>query len=512
MGPRTIRLGTASPATQATTAQTLAQLERIARQAASKSIDILLLPEAYIGGYPRGSSFGCVIGSRSQEGREEYLRYFQSAVDLGDTVGDGAGAGQAWVNRELPGDAVPGPRPDGDLANKRGDGTREELERIARETQVFLVTGLIEKAGGSIYCSVVYVCPKLGIIGKRRKVMPTGTERLVWAQGSPATLRAVSTTIRGIRVNLAAAICWENYMPLVRQALYAQNVNLYLAPTADGRDAWLSLLRTTAIEGRCFVVSSNMCVRDSASTNGDTTAASVHRADETNGTSRDVSPLTRPNMHPRHISGAIEEEQDSEIARHGPTATSPSTSGPSHDAHSRESDPRRRRRSVFDEDGNEIVLACKPPASPLAHTAAAPKPRGRRRSVFDEDGNEIVLCARDSSAGDKERGTGRAKLSPTATATTTTTATVPKPTTAAATQQVPKTGFISRGGSAIVSPFGDVLAGPQWEDDEGIIYADVDFDDCIRGRLDLDTAGSYSRNDSFRLEVRGLDLTPLPYN
>lgn len=171
MSPTTIRLGTASPGTRATTAETLSQLEQFARRAAAKNIDVLLLPEAYIGGYPRGTHFGCVIGNRSQEGREEYLRYFQSAVDLGDTVGDGAGAGDAWVNRELPGDAVSG-SDNGKIANKRGDGTREELERIARETGVFAVTGLIEKTGGSLYCSVVYVCPKLGIIGKRRKVMP----------------------------------------------------------------------------------------------------------------------------------------------------------------------------------------------------------------------------------------------------------------------------------------------------------------------------------------------------
>jgi len=172
MAPNRIRLGTASPGTQATTAETLAQLEHLAKQAASKSIDILLLPEAYIGGYPRGTNFGCLIGSRSQEGREEYLCYFQSAVDLGDTVGDGAGAGQAWVDRELPGDAVFGSSDGKETPNRRGDGTREELERIAHETGVFIVTGLIEKAGGSMYCSAVYVCPKLGIIGKRRKVMP----------------------------------------------------------------------------------------------------------------------------------------------------------------------------------------------------------------------------------------------------------------------------------------------------------------------------------------------------
>lgn len=178
MAPGTIRLGTASPGTQATTAETLTQLEHIARQAALKKIDILLLPEAYLGGYPRGTHFGCVIGSRSEEGRDEYLRYFQNAVDLGDTVGDGAGAGLAWVNRELPSDAVPGLDGGGDasgISNKRGDGTREELERIARETNVFIVTGLIEKTGGSMYCSAVYVCPRLGIIGKRRKVMPVSS-------------------------------------------------------------------------------------------------------------------------------------------------------------------------------------------------------------------------------------------------------------------------------------------------------------------------------------------------
>lgn len=110
-----------------------------------------------------------MIGSRSAEGRDEFVRYFEGAVDLGDTVGEGAGAGEDWIARRLEavnvgGDGVGGPA--------RGDGTREELEAIAAETGVFLVTGMIEKAGGSLYCSVVYVCPKKGVIGKRRKVMP----------------------------------------------------------------------------------------------------------------------------------------------------------------------------------------------------------------------------------------------------------------------------------------------------------------------------------------------------
>lgn len=117
------------------------------------------------------------MGSRSAEGRDEYLRYFQAAVDLGDIVGEGGAGGlERWVRRELAGDEIQRSGQEGGkgekVKNKKGDGTREELEKIARETGVFLVTGCIEKAGGSLYCSVVYVCPKMGMIGKRRKVMP----------------------------------------------------------------------------------------------------------------------------------------------------------------------------------------------------------------------------------------------------------------------------------------------------------------------------------------------------
>ena len=171
--PGKVRLATSSPSTQATTAATLAQLRQIARRAArDHAADILLLPEAYLGGYPRGSAFGCVVGGRSAEGRDEYLRYFEQAVDLGDVVGEGAGAGDDWVARRLEAVSVGGDGGGAATAPLRGDGTREGLESIAAETGVFLVTGCIEKAGGSLYCAVVYVCPKKGVIGKRRKVMP----------------------------------------------------------------------------------------------------------------------------------------------------------------------------------------------------------------------------------------------------------------------------------------------------------------------------------------------------
>lgn len=170
--PGHIRLATSSPSTGPTTALTLHQIHTLASRAAKSHIDILLLPEAYIGGYPRGSAFGCVIGGRSAEGRDEFLKYFESAVDLGDSVGEGAGGGDGWVRRELGGDDGLEGLEGGNLGKRRGDGTREELERIAAETGVFIVVGLIEKAGGSLYCAVVYVCPQRGMIGKRRKVMP----------------------------------------------------------------------------------------------------------------------------------------------------------------------------------------------------------------------------------------------------------------------------------------------------------------------------------------------------
>lgn len=438
-----IRLATSSPATAPTTPLTLALIDRLARRASSHGADLLLLPEAFIGGYPRGADFGCKIGSRLPSGRDAFLDYFANAADLGDTVGDsGAGAGAAWINKTLPAQ-FPDPESKG---YTRGDGSREELERIAAQTGVFLVVGLIEKAGGSLYCAVVYVCPHSGMLGKRRKVMPTATERLIWSQGSPATLKAVSTVIKGVRLNLAAAICWESYMPLLRQALYAQNVNLYLAPTADGRDTWLPLMRTVACEGRCFVVSSNMAVRPPVSS----TEAAVEDA----------------------------EVRDAEVYP-----------------------ARARRNSCLTEDGNEIALPADggtTAAKSTTSTATSPS-RRRRKSVIVEDGNEIVLsCDAEDNNANTTNG-----------ASTTTT----NGTTAKKQQQPALKGedWISRGGSCIVGPFGDVLAGPQWEDDEGIIYSDVDFEDCIRGRLDIDTAGSYSRNDSFKFSVEGLDLDPLPY-
>jgi len=165
-------------------------------------------------------------------------------------------------------------------------------------------------------------------------------------------------------------------MPLLRQSLYSQNVNLYLAPTADARDTWLPLMRTVASEGRCVVLSSNQCMRESSI--------------------------------PSWISGKKVDE-------------SAQTNGGSF--------PKLRRKSTVTEDGMEIALPC---------------PKEETIMEADED-------IRSSSK------------------------------------------FICRGGSCVVSPLGDVVAGPLWDDDDGLITVEVDFEDCLRGRLDLDLGGSYSR-------------------
>lgn len=155
----TLRLAISQSHTLSSTALTLSALEATVHRARAQNADLLLFPEAYLGGYPRTATFGSAIGARSPSGREQYLHYFKDAVDLGDIP---EGGGQRWVERSLE-----TPR-----EGRRGDGTREELERIARETGVFLVVGVVERCAGTLYCGVVYVCPRLGCVGKRRKVMP----------------------------------------------------------------------------------------------------------------------------------------------------------------------------------------------------------------------------------------------------------------------------------------------------------------------------------------------------
>lgn len=400
--PQKLKLAVSQSRTLSTLAATLEALKATTQHAASEGVDLALFPEAYLGGYPRTCSFGAAVGARSDEGREQFLHYFRSAVDLGDTP---RGAGDEWVDRDL--EVKKG-------QEYRGDGTREYLERVARDTGVFLVTGVVEKSGGSLYCSVVYVCPRLGCIGKRRKVMPTGSERLVWAQGSPSTLRAVTTMIKGVKLTMAAAICWENYMPLLRYSLYSQNVNLYLAPTADARETWLPLMQTIGAEGRTFVLSANMCTKR------------------------------------KHLPDWITGKKSSSTVSDASPAASPTAP---------RSRTRRRSTLTITEERHELVL-------PTAEEQAVNGDNALTKSL-----SQIAIDDGSRSSADEE--------------------------------------YVCRGGSCVVGPYGQVLREPLWEVEEGGLHIiDADFEDCERGRLDLDVAGSYSRNDAFHLEVDGLDLDP----
>jgi nitrilase len=114
-----------------------------------------------------------------------------------------------------------------------------------------LITGVIERDGGTLYCTVLFFSPEGTLLGKHRKLMPTASERLIWGFGDGSTMPVFSTPFGRV----GAVICWENYMPLLRMHMYSKGIQIYCAPTADDRDTWLPTMQTVAMEGRCFVLS-----------------------------------------------------------------------------------------------------------------------------------------------------------------------------------------------------------------------------------------------------------------
>ncbi|HEY8636411.1 MAG TPA: carbon-nitrogen hydrolase family protein [Candidatus Limnocylindrales bacterium] len=131
----------------------------------------------------------------------------------------------------------------------------DRLGVIAREHGVWLVIGVSEKEpnGGTIYNTVLYLSPEGTVVEKHRKLMPTGSERTVWGMGDGSTLRAVSTPFGRV----GGLICWENYMPLARFHMYAQGIDVWLAPTLAPGDAWIATMQHLARENRMFVVGVN---------------------------------------------------------------------------------------------------------------------------------------------------------------------------------------------------------------------------------------------------------------
>ncbi|WP_136161266.1 carbon-nitrogen hydrolase family protein [Sphingomonas flavalba] len=187
---------------------------RLIREAAEAGAWLAVFPEVFLGGYPKGASFGTPVGLRKPEGRDAFRRYYDGAVDL-----DGP-----------------------ELAL---------LAEAAAETGLFVVIGALERDGGTLYCSALFIDGAKGLVGKHRKLMPTAAERLIWGFGDGSTLPVFETSLGRI----GAVICWENYMPALRLAMYDKGISIYCAPTADDRDSWAATMRHIALEGRCYVLS-----------------------------------------------------------------------------------------------------------------------------------------------------------------------------------------------------------------------------------------------------------------
>ena len=137
----------------------------------------------------------------------------------------------------------------------------DKLCRAAKAAGVFVVIGVNERndsaSGGSVYNTLLYISDQGAIMGRHRKLVPTQAERLVWTPGDGATLEAYDTPYG----KLGGLICWENYMPLARYAMYAWGVNIYVAATWDSSEGWLATLRHIAREGRCVVIGCCIAMR-----------------------------------------------------------------------------------------------------------------------------------------------------------------------------------------------------------------------------------------------------------
>jgi nitrilase len=198
--------------------KTIQKIEKLVLKYAKEGCNLIVFPESYIPGYPRGFTFGANIGSRTKEGRELYSEYYKNSIDL-------------------------------------ESDDRKRLENLAKSHNTYLVIGVTEKENlsGSLFCSMLYISPESGLLGIHRKIKPTGTERLIWSEAAGESLVTFQTKIG----KLGGLICWENYMPLARMAMYKKGVEIYIAPTADAREEWTSTMKHIALEGRCFVLGCN---------------------------------------------------------------------------------------------------------------------------------------------------------------------------------------------------------------------------------------------------------------
>jgi len=194
---------------------TLARVADLTHSAAAGGAELVVFPEAFVPGPPVW-----IDTARIWDGDEQWY---------------GLLADQAVV--------VPSP-------------ATARLADIAREAGVWLIVGVDERGGGTIYNTLLYFAPDGTLADTHRKLMPTGSERTVWGMGDGSTMRAIATPFG----QLGGLICWENYMPLARFHMYAQGVDVWVAPTLATGDAWVATMRHIAREGRMFVIGVNPCI------------------------------------------------------------------------------------------------------------------------------------------------------------------------------------------------------------------------------------------------------------
>ena len=196
------------------TAATLDKILAYDQDIRESGCDLLVMPEALLGGYPKGADFGPRVGYRSSAGREEFLQYWRQAIDL--------------------------------------DGPEvAALSELAKKCNTAMVIGIIERSRATLFCTALFISDNGELLAKHRKLMPTASERLIWGQGDGSTIPVVETSAGRV----GAAICWENYMPVLRAAMYAKGIEIWCAPTVDDRDIWQTSMSHIAYEGRNFLVS-----------------------------------------------------------------------------------------------------------------------------------------------------------------------------------------------------------------------------------------------------------------
>jgi nitrilase len=194
---------------------TIEHVGRLTKEAAGQGAALVAFPEAFVPGYP-----DWVWRTTPWADGEWYARWGDQAVDVPGTACDALGA-------------------------------------VAAESGVYLAVPVNERDGGTIYNTLLYFGPDGTFLGKHRKLTATGGERLVWGQGDGSTLITVDTPFGRV----GGLICWENYMPLARAAMYEQGVDILLAPTWDNSDVWVASMRHIAKEGRCYVLGITSCLR-----------------------------------------------------------------------------------------------------------------------------------------------------------------------------------------------------------------------------------------------------------